>query len=79
MVLGAEQIRRILKKKWRWKRLRRKPPIFTNQKYQEAKKKDWQTLKLWAEQELITLLYLCDLYSIPKAEGYPSNLRHIEP
>ena len=67
MVLGAEQIRRILKKKWRWKRLRRKPPIFTNQKYQEAKKKDWQTLKLWAEQELITLLYLDESGCCPES------------
>ena len=65
--LGAEQVRRILKKKWRWKRLRRKPPVTNNPEFKETKRKDLQTLKLWAEQGLITLLYLDESGCCPES------------
>ncbi len=51
--LGAEQVRRILKKKnWRWKRMRRKPPQTMDIKQIEAKKKDLEMLKQWAKMGL---------------------------
>ncbi|NEQ85731.1 MAG: helix-turn-helix domain-containing protein [Moorea sp. SIO2I5] len=52
--VGAEQVRRILKKKWRWKRFRKKPPVPKNPELKAAKKRDLQTLKLWAQEDLIT-------------------------
>jgi len=53
--------------------LRKKPPQPQNQNYKQVKKTDLQTLKLWSEKELVTLLYLdesgCCLES-PLSYGY---------
>ena len=66
--LGAEQIRRILKKKnWRWKRIRRKPPLGMSLEEIEAKKKDLEMLKKWAEMGLITLMYLDESGCYPQS------------
>ena len=51
----------------RWKRLRRKPPAAKNQEWKEAKKKDLQLLKLWAELGLISLLYLDESGCCPES------------
>ncbi len=68
MFLGAEQVRRILKKKsWCWKKLRKKPPIAKNKEYKEAKKRDLQTLELWAKQDFITLLSLDESGCCPES------------
>jgi len=56
--LGAEQIRRILKENWRWKRIRKQPPLGMSPKEVEAKKTDLAMLKKWAEMGLIALMYL---------------------
>ena len=55
------------KKKWRWKRLRRKPPAAKNLEFKEAKTRDLQLLKLWAKQGLITLLYLDESGCCPES------------
>ena len=55
------------KKKWRWKRLRSKPPATKNQEFKEVKKRDLELLKLWEKQGLITLLYLDESGCCPQS------------
>ena len=55
------------KKKWRWKRLRSKPPATKNQQFKEVKKRDLELLKLWSKQGLITLLYLDESGCCPQS------------
>jgi len=56
--LGKEQVRRILKKNYNWKRIRLAPPDQSTSARYQAKRVDWEMLKVWAQLGMICRKYL---------------------
>ncbi|MEG3898059.1 helix-turn-helix domain-containing protein [Microcoleus sp. SVA1_B6] len=57
--IGAEQVRRWLKKKgWVWKRVRYSRALNKLPEWTIAKRRDWEMLQLWAQQAVIRLKYI---------------------
>jgi putative transposase len=73
--LGQEQVRRILKKNYTWKRIRQSPPTNTPTKHYQAKRSDWEMLKAWAQLGVICLKYLDESGScIQRSSDYAYSL-----
>ena len=82
--LGKEQVRRILKKNYTWKRIHLSPPAQKPTAHYRAKNANWEMLKLWAQLGIVCLKYLdesgcCTQSSTDYGYGQRGEQKQIKP